>query len=287
MEIAVNTESRKSMKNKTVAGTLALMLGIFGVHRFYLGKKAQGVLHLALFFFTMMITIEEEAPAVMIPALLGFIDAVLFFVMPQSDFDAKYNRAHFRAQRLYDPPREAAPDTYDEQAAPPPLPNDLSERRDPYRQLGIRKFRQHDYLGAVEAFQESLHENYENPSTHFNLACTYAMMELPGDAFFHLEKAVSFGFDDFHKIEQHNALSFLRARPEYESFRNNHYQVPAGLPAQKQDLLSSQETDSAELTKESQPLDILDQLLQLGDLREKGLLTEEEFTVQKRKLLEE
>ena len=94
MEIAVNTESRKSMKNKTVAGTLALMLGIFGVHHFYLGKKAQGVLHLALFFFTMMITIEEEAPAVMIPALLGFIDAVLFFAVHSMRQDQGFSWPH-------------------------------------------------------------------------------------------------------------------------------------------------------------------------------------------------
>lgn len=265
------------MKNKTVAGTLALMLGVFGVHRFYLGKKAQGVLHLLLFFFTLMITIEEGAPLIMVPALLGFIDAVLFFVMPQTDFDAKYNRMRSYA---YQEPAAQRRRKVRPRALPPQ--QSVVQRRDPYRQLGIERFRKNDFLGAVEAFQTSIKEDYENPSTHFNLACSYSMLELPEDAFFHLEKAVSFGFDDYHKIENHYALGYLRIRPEYDAFVANDYQIPAGLPARSEDLL-------AELPHkpQEQSLDVLDQLMQLGDLKEKGLITEDEFTKQKRRLLED
>lgn len=266
------------MKNKTVAGTLALMLGVFGVHRFYLGKKAQGILHLLLFFFTLMITVEEEAPAIMIPALLGFIDAVLFFVMPQTEFDAKYNRMPSYAYQ------ESAPQRRHRRARPRALPPQQSvvQRRDPYRQLGIERFRKNDFLGAVEAFQTSLKEDYENPSTHFNLACSYSMLELPEDAFFHLEKAVAFGFDDYHKIDKHHALGYLRTRPEYEAFVANDFQIPAGLPARADDLLAEPPHKP-----EEHSLDVLDQLMQLGDLKEKGLITEDEFTKQKRRLLED
>lgn len=265
------------MKNKTVAGTLALMLGVFGVHRFYLGKKIQGILHLVLFFFTLLITVEEDVPMIMIPALLGFIDAVLFFVMPQTDFDAKYNsRRPYAYQEAASPPRRQARS----RALPPQ--QSVVQRRDPYRRLGIERFRKNDFLGAVEAFQTSLQEDYENPSTHFNLACSYSMLELPEDAFFHLEKAVAFGFDGYHKIDNHHALGYLRTRPEFEAFVANEYQIPAGLPAHSEDLLSERL-----LPPEENSLDVLDQLMQLGDLKEKGLITEEEFTKQKRRLLEE
>lgn len=264
------------MKNKTVAGTLALMLGIFGVHRFYLGKKTQGILHMLLFFFTLMITIEEDAPLIMVPAILGFVDAVLFFVMPQTEFDAKYN---VRPAYAY----EQSPNTTRRQPPryPHPPQQSVVQRRDPHRRLGIERFRNNDFLGAVEAFQTALSNDYDNPSTHFNLACSYAMLELPEDAFFHLEKAVAFGFDDFHKIDNHHALAFLRNRPEYAGFVANNYQIPAGLPAHSEDLLAEKPDQTPNET-----VDVLDQLFQLGDLREKGLLTEEEFTQQKRKLLD-
>lgn len=273
------------MKNKTVAGTLALMLGIFGVHRFYLDKKGQGILHLLLFFFTMMITIEENAPAIMIPAILGFIDAVLFFVMPQSDFDAKYNSSNIRTRSPKYGHHIDNDQLYDDEAVPPNLPSNFKNQQDPYRQLGIRRFRKNDYFGAVEAFQESLKGHYENPSTHFNLACTYSMLELAEDAFHHLDKAVQYGFDDFNKIDNHHALSFIRTQPAYTSFRKNNFQLPAGLPSPQEELLSL--TSQKPSQREEEPrIDVLDQLLQLGDLKEKGLLTEEEFTLQKRKLLD-
>jgi TM2 domain-containing membrane protein YozV len=79
------------MKKKHVAGILAFFLGIMGVHRYYLGQRLLGAFYTFAFFISMIITIEEGVPAVMFPAILGFIDAVLFFVMPKEDFDDRYN----------------------------------------------------------------------------------------------------------------------------------------------------------------------------------------------------
>src|SRR5687768_7097598 len=39
-------------KNKTVAAWLALVLGIFGVHKFYLGKKFLGIIYFIAFFIS-------------------------------------------------------------------------------------------------------------------------------------------------------------------------------------------------------------------------------------------
>ena len=61
---------------------LALLFGTFGLHRFYLGERVKGFLHLGLFFMMMVATIEENAPFIFIPAIIGFIDSVLFFVQP-------------------------------------------------------------------------------------------------------------------------------------------------------------------------------------------------------------
>ena len=65
-------------KNKFVAAVLAFFLGGFGVHHFYLGNPAIGVLYL-LFCWTF------------IPAIIAFVEFIVFLVMPEKDFDARYN----------------------------------------------------------------------------------------------------------------------------------------------------------------------------------------------------
>src|SRR4051812_39675913 len=67
------------MKDKLVAAILAFFLGAIGVHRFYLGQILYGFLYL-LFCWTF------------IPAVIAFIDFILFLVMSQETFNAKYNR---------------------------------------------------------------------------------------------------------------------------------------------------------------------------------------------------
>ena len=66
------------MKDRTVAGILAILLGGLGVHRFYLGQIGLGFLYL-LFFWTF------------IPGIIGVVDGVIFLVKPQEEFDLKYN----------------------------------------------------------------------------------------------------------------------------------------------------------------------------------------------------
>lgn len=66
------------MKNKNTAGILALLLGGLGIHKFYLGRGLQGLIYL-LFFWTF------------IPALLGFIEGIIYLTMSEAAFNAKYN----------------------------------------------------------------------------------------------------------------------------------------------------------------------------------------------------
>ena len=66
------------MRNKTTSGLLALFLGGFGIHRFYLGQTLFGVLYL-IFFWTL------------IPFFIGFIDAIVLFSISEEKFNFKYN----------------------------------------------------------------------------------------------------------------------------------------------------------------------------------------------------
>jgi TM2 domain-containing membrane protein YozV len=66
------------MKDKTITAILALFVGGFGIHRFYLRQNGQGLLYL-VFFWTA------------IPAIVAFVDCIGFLIMDK--FNAKYNSA--------------------------------------------------------------------------------------------------------------------------------------------------------------------------------------------------
>lgn len=67
------------MKNRTTAAILALFLGGFGIHRFYLGAPVRGFMYL-LFCWTL------------VPAILGFFTALRLLAMSDREFNAAYNR---------------------------------------------------------------------------------------------------------------------------------------------------------------------------------------------------
>lgn len=69
--------STPSDKNRILAALLALFLGGFGIHKFYLGQKIWGVVYL-LFFWTF------------IPAIAAFIEGILLLVMSDEKFNSKF-----------------------------------------------------------------------------------------------------------------------------------------------------------------------------------------------------
>mgnify|MGYP002629516979 CR=1 FL=1 len=78
VEAARTGASEGARKSKFVAAILAFFVGGFGVHHFYLGNPGIGVLYL-LFCWTL------------IPAVIAFVEFIVFLVMPERDFDARYN----------------------------------------------------------------------------------------------------------------------------------------------------------------------------------------------------
>jgi TM2 domain-containing membrane protein YozV len=65
-------------KSKIAAGVIALLLGGLGIHKFYLGRPGAGILYL-IFFWTF------------IPAIVAFIEGIIYLTMSEEKFDAKYN----------------------------------------------------------------------------------------------------------------------------------------------------------------------------------------------------
>lgn len=65
------------MKNKIVAGVLGILLGGWGVHKFYLGKIGMGILYI-LFCWTG------------IPSIIGLIEGIIYLVSDDKTFYTKY-----------------------------------------------------------------------------------------------------------------------------------------------------------------------------------------------------
>jgi TM2 domain-containing membrane protein YozV len=64
-------------RSRVAAALFALLLGGLGVHKFYLGRVGQGILYL-VFCWTF------------IPAIIGFIEGLVYLTMSDQDFYAKY-----------------------------------------------------------------------------------------------------------------------------------------------------------------------------------------------------
>lgn len=270
------------MKSKNVAAALALFMGVFGVHRLYLGQRFIGILHLMAFFFCFGITVasDGEAPLIIGPALIGFIDAVLLFAMPHREFDEKFNRRYLADQSRYNAwPEEYPAESY---SAPQRRSAPVQPDRQSVKRRGIELFRQYDFSGAIRAFEEALELDFEDASTHFNLACCYSMIQEADPAFYHLEQAIELGFTNLDRIHRHDALTFLRAQPIFDDFVANGYRRVESPPPLSE---LQQAAKPADVKKSSD--DVLQQIIKLGDLRDKGILTEQEFAHQKRKLLGE
>ena len=269
------------MKKKVVASILALFLGIWGMHRFYLGQKVLGIFYIAAFGVLMIPTaLSDGIPFIGFVAILGLIDAILLLVMPREEFDQKYNSKYlYNNQPRYQ--KESRPHVRRSRrrSRQPEYGQRPRAMSNSFKVSGLEKYEDYDILGAMDDLRKALNTNFKDHVVHFYLACCYSINEEPEKALFHLDKAVDFGFVDFDKIHDYDALAYLRTHNRFEEFVSNSYQIPRYLPPEEDAQLNTMEDEKA--------IDILDQIAQLGALYEKGVLTPEEFQKEKQKLFSE
>ena len=266
----VDLTPKKGRKKKTVAGFLALFLGIFGMHRFYIGgwlNQLVGFVMLAVALVGMFTEIEFM---VAIPAIIGFLESILFFVMPKADFDNKYNLGAVKKESRKEMKRKALEEAKEQ-----------SERRSKEQSemdLGYSKMSRRNYESAIEDFEFILDQDPGNTEALMAIAMCYSMLENADQGFFYLSEAVKNGYSDFQRIDNHFSLAYLRSRKEYATFKDNGYRNVKLLPAAQEDLLQSE-----------RPLLLkkLEQIEHLGQLKEDGILTEEEFLLKKKEILKD
>lgn len=81
-------------KSRIVAGVLALFLGGYGIHKFYLGITVPGIIYLLCnwIFLTLAIATEEDIflIPIMIICIFALIDAVIYLTRTDEDFQRIY-----------------------------------------------------------------------------------------------------------------------------------------------------------------------------------------------------
>lgn len=287
------------MLNKTLAGFFAFFLGMFGVHRFYLGQLFRGASQFAGFFgFIFLYNVANDNDAEMLfglaiatMVLAPIFTAIVFWATPKNKWLKKYDKESLEGDQ---PLGIAAP----------------FSRRDTkaLKAEGIRYYRTGDYDLAIEAFSEASEIDLGDAGTHFNLACSYAQLGQYGEALRHLELSVTFGLPKPERIEKHPALAALRKHPSYRTFRTNNFRRLNLLElteprATDTKIVGEEETienfstpppvretkvnDAPTLDLNSPPPgpDLLEQITRLRELHDAGVLTQKEYQTQKEKLM--
>jgi TM2 domain-containing membrane protein YozV len=258
----------QNMRNKYVAAILALFVGFIGVHRFYLGQKGLGIAYL-LFFWTA------------IPAVLSFIDGILFLVMDEDAFNEKYNKEYLRrmgemghlyrskpADRVYSNrhlKQQPAP-----QAAMSKSPGSQAPVHPDWK-LARLHMNAYEYQEAARLYESLVAKSPKNPELQFEMAQVSSLLEDKWKAFGHLERAVEYGLSNLERIRTNEHLAWLRTQEEFEQFVTQGY---------RQGIITQQDA-----TNSTQQDNLVQQLYRLTLLMEQGNLTQEEFDQQKKQLL--
>lgn len=275
-------------KNRITAAMLAFFTGFMGGHKIYLGQTGGFIGFMVL----LMVSFNIGLP---ISLIAGVMNGIKLLNMSDQEFDKRYNRGIIQVRRG---PLEARRDAQMMQYEQIPdsskngttkKPSPVSNlRANPYKNSGIKKYKDFDLTEAIADFKKGLEISPGDVALHFNIACAYSLTENKALAYHHISKAVSLGLGDTQRILSHDDLAFVRIQPEFEAFKSGGFRVnpfPTAAPAKE----TVQNTPNAEKnnTAEASELDdsLLAQLNKLSELRKRGILSEEEFVFERKKIL--
>ena len=270
-------------KNKITAAMLAFFTGFFGGQFLYLRRPGFFVLFLLVSIFS----------AAVIPAILSFIHGFMLLNMSDHEFDRKYNRDFktYHSDTL-DRRRQKQMKSYQEEYRRParsgkkpelkPLSNSQTQVNF-LKKSGIQKYKNFDINEAIGDFSKALELAPYDPSLHFNLACSHSLNENSKLAFHHLEMAVRYGLNHMERILNHDDLAFVRIQPEFDTFKKSGFLENPLNEKNPEEIKTNSENNSYQKVNKNDTL--LAQISQLSELRKKGVLSEEEFLFEKKKIM--
>ena len=257
-------------RSRLSAAILAFFGGTIGLHKFYLRDTGGGI------FFIMLGLVTRNIFGFPVSAVLGVFDAMKLLMMPESEFDRKYNRHLLKQNRSY---------RQNSQRKVVQRPT-KRVKSNPFKKSGLRKYKEFALEEAIEDFKKALEVDPNDDIVHFDLAAAYSLTEQKDLAYHHLEKAVQLGFKDFEKIQTHDDLAYVRIQPEFESFKNNNYSNYSKSTGRQTTSSTTQQKQRPAAEKNLLDNDVLlSQLNKLKELRDKGVLTEKDYVFETKKLM--
>lgn len=250
-------------RSKITAILLAFFGGMFGIHKFYLKEFSGGI-----FYIFLAMTISRTIFP--LTTMLGVFDAIRLLFMSQDQFDRKYN--NIPQNSPYRKPRNR--NRQPVQRAAQQKVVQRTSRHNPFIKSADRFYKDYALEEAAADYAKALEIDPNNKKVLFNYACVQSLLENSEGSMEALKKLISLGYSDFEKIEKHDDLAFLRIQESFEKFKANGYKksptsVEVKIP--EDDLLQDDL--------------LLSQLNKLSELRKKGLLSENEFSIERKKLL--
>jgi tetratricopeptide (TPR) repeat protein len=224
--------------------------------------------------------------------IAGVMEGVKLLNMPDQEFDRKFNRGFIPVrQGPLEVRREAQMQKYEQ--IPPyntkqPTSSPVNTlRANPYKNSGIKKYKDFDLEDAIADFKKGLEIAPNDVALHFNIACAYSLTENKRMAYHHLSKAISYGLKDVDRIMSHDDLAFVRIQPEFEKFRSGGFKVNPYDEKVDKNVEIKEEVPVTISNEQSQEMDdkLLAQLSKLSELRNKGILSEDEFVFERKKIL--
>jgi len=220
-----------------------------------------------------MLGIFSGSPVFFVIAFFFLMNYLMNNNKQQNNRDARNRRTQqrpqgrdYREQRRYDQqPRR-------QRRQEPVRKTEFRVRSNPFKKSGLKKYKEFDIDEAIIDFQKGLEIEPKDIALHFNLACAYSISEEKEKSFYHLSEAVKYGFKDFEKIQTHDDLAFIRIQNEFDDFKASGYKVSS---AKRIEVKEENIQDDV----------LLSQLNKLAELRKKGLLSQDEFVLEKEKLL--
>lgn len=282
-------------KSRIKAILLALFAGFVGAHKFYLGKPGGFIGFMVLFIVSLNIF---KSP--ILSFIAGIADAIKLINMSDEMFNERYNGTTRTESGRYQPGRQSGnPMAGNRQSANrQPVQTasrgpGQSTRANALKVSGIKKYKDFDLEEAIEDFTEALRLVPGDSATHFNLACAYSLTEKKDKAYFHLSQSVATGLKDAQKILTHDDLAFVRIQPEFEGFRASGFRDYHFTSENRENVKSAGKEKLSPTNASSGPDKelyhqedaLLAQLQKLSELRQKGILSEDEFQFERKKIL--
>ncbi|MCO6463072.1 MAG: NINE protein [Saprospiraceae bacterium] len=275
-------------RNKYIAAIIAFFAGSVGLHQLYLGKLGAFIWFMILFVASLSINFP-------ITTIIAFFQGLKFLMMSEKVFDYKYNSIHptpVRTGPVYERRKEQMKKNeqfpqihYKYQDTKDRISPQARIKANEFKNSGIKKYKDFDLEDAIDDFKKGLEILPNDVALHFNIACAYSLTEKKELAYDHLNKAVAYGLKDVERILTHDDLAYVRIQPEFDAFRASGFKVNPFTHLQQ-----TQETDTSKVSEPQQEIPIADesllaQLKKLSDLRNKGILSEEEFIHERKKIL--